>query len=329
MPSRLENTPDKPTILVVEDNHIQAEITRDFLEKSNYGVLTASNGRSAIKTIKNEPVDLILLDLLLPDLSGNEICRWLKQDDKSKGIPVIMLTAMDSVTDKVAGLEAGADDYLPKPYSEIELNARIYAALRTKALRKEIERKNNELIRKNKLMEDLLHKVQMLSVTDPLTELYNRRFLEESITKELRRRTRFGSPFAILMIDLDRFKSVNDEYGHKIGDSVLVELARRLKRALRELDVLARWGGEEFMALLPGTDKEGALLCARRLLETVSERKFEHLDRPITISVGICQAGSKTDTIEKLINSADSALYRAKENGRNRMEICSDDDMEC
>ena len=131
----------KAKILLVEDSKVQAGLVRDFLEKTGYEVIWAENGKSAIKTAKTMSVDIILLDLMLPDISGNEVCRWLKLNDNTRGIPIIMLTAKDAITDKVAGLEAGADDYLPKPYNEIELNARIYASLRTKALQDELRQK--------------------------------------------------------------------------------------------------------------------------------------------------------------------------------------------
>ena len=135
----------KATILLVEDDKVQAKVTKDSLESFGYDVITATDGKSAIKSAKTQKVDIIVLDLILPDINGNEVSRWLKVNPDTKGIPIIMLTVRNSMTEKVAGLEAGADDYLPKPYDEIELNARIYACLRTKALQDELREKNRQL----------------------------------------------------------------------------------------------------------------------------------------------------------------------------------------
>jgi DNA-binding response OmpR family regulator len=144
----------KAKILLVEDSKVQAGEVKSFLEKAGYEVIWVEDGKAAIKSAKTQKIDIILLDLVLPDISGNEVCRWLKLNEGTKGIPIIMLTVKGEVVDKVAGLEAGADDYLPKPYSEVELNARIYASLRTKALQ-------DELRQKNKQLEELLKQVEI------------------------------------------------------------------------------------------------------------------------------------------------------------------------
>ena len=179
----------KARILVVEDSITQAEVTKEFLEKSGYEVTSVHDGKSAIKAVKTRPVDLILLDLILPDINGKEVCRWLKLNADSRSIPIIMLTVKDSLEDMVSGIEAGADDYLPKPYNEIELNAKIYAVLRTKALQ-------DELRQKNKQMEELLARVEFLAVTDPLTGLFNRRRLEAVLEDEWRAVKRYKSPMS-------------------------------------------------------------------------------------------------------------------------------------
>ena len=174
----------KAKILLVEDDKLQAKVTRNYLEAMGYKVFWAENGKNALKIAKTKPVEVILLDLVLPDIDGGEVCRWLKTDNNTKSIPIIMLTVKGATADKVSGLEAGANDYLPKPYSEIELNARIYACLRTKSLQDELEVKNKEL-------EAALSKLEFLAVTDPLTELYNRRHFETIIEKEFIRTTRY------------------------------------------------------------------------------------------------------------------------------------------
>lgn len=276
------------------------------------------NAKAAIKEATSQPFDVILLDLVLPDMSGNEVCRWLKLDSHTKGIPIVMLTSKDSIPDKVSGLEAGADDYLPKPYNELELNARIYACLRTKTLQDELRQKNRQL-------EELLVKVELLSITDPLTEIYNRRHFETIMKKEFARVIRYNIPLTCLMIDVDYFKRINDTYGHQTGDSVLKEIAQIISDNLRkEIDTVARWGGEEFIVLLPETKKEHALNPASRICKIISEHKFSDIasDERITVSIGIASAPDPfIDNSEKFTRAADNALYEAKEKGRNRIEI--------
>lgn len=302
-------------ILLVEDDKLQAKAAKDFLEDSGYEVIWAEDGKSAIKMAKTQPVDLILLDLVLPDLDGNEVCRWLKHDKDTRGIPVIILTVKGSTMEKVAGLEAGGDDYLPKPYSEIELNARIYACLRTKALQDELRDKNRQL-------EEVLLKVEALAITDPLTNLFNRRHFETVIEKEFSRTIRYQSSTSCLMIDIDYFKKINDEYGHHAGDLVLKEMAKIIKSSVREIDTVARWGGEEFIVLLPATKREDALQAASRILTAASSHKFSGIPVQITISIGIASVPDPSiDTTEKLIHASDVALYEAKTKGRNRIEV--------
>ena len=165
-------------ILLVEDSDLQARTAIKFLEKEGHEVQWAKDGKAAINLIKSYPIDIVLLDLVLPDMTGNQICRWLKLNEDTKGIPIIMLTVKSEVNDKVAGLEAGADDYLPKPYNEIELNARIYACLRTKSLQDDLRQKNVQL-------EELLKKVAVFASTDYLTGLYNRRQFEILLKKNI------------------------------------------------------------------------------------------------------------------------------------------------
>ena len=306
----------KAKILLVEDSKSQAEVAKTFLEGQGYEVLWVEDGKSAIKSAKTQPVDLILLDLVLPDISGNEVCRWLKVNQDTRGIPIIMLTVKGATTDKVTSLEAGADDYLPKPYNEIELNARIYASLRTKALQDELRLKNRQL-------EEMLERVEFLALTDPLTELFNRRHFERVLENEFGRTVRYKSPLTCMMLDIDNFKRINDQFGHRAGDSVIREIAQTIRRCVRETDTVARWGGEEFVMLLPETVKENALQLGLRLLKTIAERPFPEIpDQRVTVSIGI--AGLPDPTIEngeKLLNASDIALYEAKEKGRNRAEV--------
>jgi len=306
----------KAKILFVEDSKTQAKAIKDFLLRMGYEVIWVEDGKSAINIAKSQSLDIILLDLILPDINGDEVCRWLKLNQSTRGVPIIMLTVKSSIPDKVTGLEAGADDYVPKPFDEIELNARIYACLRTKALQDELRQKNRQL-------EELLEKVELLAITDPLTELYNRRRFETALENEFKRTQRYKSPLACLMLDIDYFKKINDEYGHQVGDSVLQEIAKIIKKTFREIDIAARWGGEEFVVLLPQTQQDAAIQSASRILEKISNHRFLRIpDKKITVSIGIASVpNSSVDTGEKLVNASDLAMYEAKKKGRNRIEV--------
>ena len=307
----------KARILLVEDDPIQAKVAKEYLEASGYEVIWVDNGKSAIKVAKTQTIDLILLDMILPDFDGNEVCRWLKLNKDTKGIPIIIISVKGSTEEKVTGLEAGAEDYLPKPYSEIELNARIYACLRTKALQDELRVKNRQL-------EEVLLKVEQLAITDPLTELYNRRRFEAVIESEIKRTMRYQTSNSCIMIDIDYFKKINDDYGHHIGDLVLKETANIIKSCVREIDTVARWGGEEFIVLLPETKKEEALKVAQRILNAIASHSFTHITRQMTVSIGLAGVPDPSiDSAEKLINASDVALYEAKQKGRNRIEVGS------
>ncbi len=305
----------KATILLVEDNKGQADLIASYLTKNGYEVVTVEDGISAFKIAKTSSFDLILLDRVLPDMDGSEVCRWLKLDQRTRDIPVIMLTVKDAMADKVTGLEAGADDYLPKPFDEAELNARIFARLRAKIQQDDLKKKNVQL-------EDMLTRVESLAIMDPLTGLYNRRRFESLLGNEFKRSTRYQSPLSCMLIDIDHFKAVNDTFGHQIGDVVLKEVANLIQSTLREVDTAARWGGEEFIVLSPNTSQENALKASARILKAVEGHGFSGIgDRRITVSIGVAGIPHpEISTQERLVHAADLALYEAKKKGRNRVE---------
>ena len=305
-------------ILLIEDNPLQAKQTREVLERAGYQVTVAENGATGFKQAKSQRIDLILLDVVLPDFSGEQICQWLKRDDSTRAIPVIMLTAKSSTEDKVAGLEIGADDYVAKPFVEQELLARISVSLRIKSLQDDLRGKNNQL-------ENLLREVEQKAITDAGTGLFNRRHFYELLDKEFNRAKRYNEPLTCLMLDIDHFKSINDTYGHQIGDTVLSEIASILKGTIRLIEIAARYGGEEFVFLFPKTSPKEAMKPAARIHENISTHHFKGLpqDRVITVSIGI--AGLPDPLIvtkDDLIKCSDFALYKAKRAGRNRIELC-------
>jgi diguanylate cyclase (GGDEF)-like protein len=305
----------KATILLVEDNKAQADVILSFLGKNGYEVFWVEDGISAIKTARTKKIDIVLLDLVLPDIDGNEVCRWMKMDHNTRSIPIIMLTAKDTVIDKVTSLEAGADDYLPKPFDENELNARIYVRLRTKIQEDELKQKNRQL-------EDMLTRVEALAIMDSLTGLYNRRRFEVVLDGEFKRAARYRNPLSCLMIDIDYFKRVNDSCGHQGGDTVLREMAQLIQATIREVDTPARWGGEEFIVLSPNTLKEKANLAATRILDAVAQHTFSGVKGgKITVSIGVAGIPDHSiDDKDKLVHAADLAMYEAKKKGRNRVE---------
>jgi two-component system, cell cycle response regulator len=295
-------------ILVVDDNQDNIEIIATRLRFRGYEILEASDGAQALMHVRENAPDLILLDVMLPDIDGYEISRRIKGADDLPFIPIILVTARDSTQDKVAGLDAGADDYLTKPINFPELEARVRSMLRIKRLQDELEEKNRELER--------------LSISDGLTGLYNHRHIHGLIHEEYERVERTHDCMSVAMFDLDRFKGVNDTYGHPAGDRVLVELADILRESARDIDRLGRYGGEEFIALLPETCVEDATVFVERVRREVARRHFDvGRDEPLrmTLSAGVATYPHElVEGVETLVRLADEALYTAKAAGRNR-----------
>jgi two-component system, cell cycle response regulator len=302
-------------ILVVDDNQDNIEIIATRLRFRGYEILEASDGSQALQLVRERAPDLILLDVMLPDIDGYEISRRIKGADDLPFIPIILVTARDSTQDKVAGLDAGADDYLTKPINFPELEARVRSMLRIKRLQDELEEKNRELER--------------LSISDGLTGLFNHRHIHGLLAEEFERVARTKDCMSVAMFDLDRFKAVNDTHGHQAGDRVLVELADILRETARDIDRLGRYGGEEFIALLPETCIEDATVFVERVRREVARRPFDiGRDDPLnmTLSAGVATfPHDMIDSVETLVRLADEALYAAKHGGRNR--VCRFDEV--
>lgn len=295
-------------ILIAEDDANIAELVKIILEAKGYITLWSKDGREALKMAEENLPDLILLDVMMPKLNGYEVLKLLKENESLQHIPVIFLTVKGETDSKVVGLRMGGHDYITKPFDLDELIARVEAALRIKGEHDHLREVNQRL--------------SELSMTDPLTSLYNRRYLMERFHEEVERARRYKYPLACLMLDIDNFKSINDTYGHLQGDQILQQIAVIMKNSNRVVDIIARYGGEEFLLILPQTDLGGAKVVGERLCKLISETRFirNDPDQLVTISLGASAfASDNVGTKEELLKSADDALLEAKRQGKNRL----------
>jgi diguanylate cyclase (GGDEF)-like protein len=284
-------------ILIIDDSPDALAVAKARLANEGHEILCAGGGVEGLQTAAREKPDLILLDLDMPDLDGFEVCRRLKADADLCMIPVIFLSGSGGPEERVQGLDAGAVDFVTKPFDAFELRARVNAALRTKQ------------------MQDLL--IQHAKI-DPLTGLPNRRALDERLQQEWARLLRHGGNLSVIMADIDHFKNVNDRFGHPAGDEVLRHVARMLAAGCRESDVPARYGGEEFVVITPETSLSDAAKFADRLRVSICVQPLMVQGRAleITVSFGVADNEGLTSP-EELVQMADDALYRAKSAGRN------------
>jgi two-component system, cell cycle response regulator len=309
-------------ILVVDDQADNVELLRARLDARGYRVTTAYGGAEGLEAVRRDPPDLILLDVMMPVMDGKEVARQIKADSRLPFIPIIMQTALDSTEDRVEGLDAGADDYITKPINFAELEARIRSMLRIKALQDDLEIRERQLAEMN-------DRLRRMAETDGLTGVDNRRYLEERLHEMFEHSIRLYEPIACVMCDIDHFKSVNDTHGHQAGDAVLREFAQLLRDHAREIDRVGRYGGEEFVVLLPGTELDKGVVFAERLRHAVEEHIFSFDGGTVrrTMSCGIASwPHSDIRKEDDLLRAADDALYVAKELGRNRVVRFGDED---
>ncbi len=287
------------TIMIVDDTKDNINILRQFLAKFGFKTTVAFNGEMALDLIPKLKPDLILLDIMMPGIDGYEVCIRLKKDAELKNIPVIFITARGDTKDVVEGFEAGAIDFIMKPFRLEEVYARVKTHLTLSAA---------------------LKKLTLDNETDPLTGLFNRRAFLEKIENEAIRFKRNQKPFSILFGDIDLFKKINDTYGHSAGDAILVNISSILNTEKREIDQVARWGGEEFLVLLPETNLKGAVLSGNKIRKSISAKPVIHEGQEIhvTMSFGVSEYNGETP-IEKTIDLADQRLYLAKNSGRNKV----------
>lgn len=292
------------TVLIVDDSPVQRRVLSRYLQGQNLEIVTAASGEEALEAALRNPPDLVLLDLVLPGMDGFQVCRRLKSSPETADVPVVFITSQGSQEEKILGLECGADDFLVKPVDQRELLVRT-----------------GTLLRRKQLLDALVAQASR----DPLTGLYNRRTLASDLERELSRARRYRLPVGLIMLDVDFFKQYNDNNGHPAGDEVLRQVASLLTAHTRQADLVCRYGGEEFVVLLPQTDLKGAAAAAEKLRAGVEEHPFPYGESQpggrLTVSLGVAAYPEHGDTGEELLRAADLALYRAKKSGRNRCAL--------
>ncbi|RQD70502.1 MAG: PleD family two-component system response regulator [Tindallia sp. MSAO_Bac2] len=302
----MQTNDKQQTILIVDDSPVNIQMLGQLL-KGEGQVKVATDGKTALNIAASEdPPDLILLDVMMPEIDGYKICEILKASDSTKDIPIIFVTAMSQQEDEAKGLELGAIDYITKPYNASIVKARVRNHLELKHYR------------------DLLRDASLI---DGLTGIPNRRRFDEALKTEWKRAFRDGQPVSVLMADIDYFKRYNDRYGHLEGDECLRKVAECLQKTLkRPGDLAARYGGEEFVGIMPATNADGAFKIAETYREAVKELKIQHdeslISDYVTISIGVATMMPSSEAgAEKLVERADRSLYEAKEAGRNRVSV--------
>jgi diguanylate cyclase (GGDEF)-like protein len=262
--------PKKNKILVVDDVPVNVQLLTTYLTSVGYEVVTARDGQEALDQVAATLPDLILLDVMMPKLNGFEVCERLKSDSTTRIIPVIMVTALNEIEDKIKATESGADDFVSKPFNKLELLTRVKSLLRIKQLHDELSAKVREL-------ELARERLRQLAITDGLTGLYNHRYFKEHLEQELYRASRHQSRVSVVMVDIDHFKKFNDTYGHPAGDAILRAIGRLLKENIRKIDLAARYGGEEFCLVLVETPKAAAIVVAEKVRRLVEVHPFDLL----------------------------------------------------
>ncbi|MBX7151743.1 diguanylate cyclase [bacterium] len=293
----------RPRILVVEDDPSVRNMIIDFLGKRNFEIYEGKTGEQGLELATTEKPDVILTDLIMPGLDGLEMIRQLRQQPGTMLIPIIVLTAINSLDTKINVFRAGGDGLLIKPFDLQEMQVRIERAIQ------------------------ISRNFMKLTYIDALTAVYNRRLFDERLPIEINRTKRYTQPLSLVMIDIDFFKSFNDTYGHRAGDFVLSAIGQHLRKSLRTQDFVCRYGGEEFAIIMPMTKGSDAAMVMSRIRADLQERYFyspyDDMDFNVHISVGVAQYPDDAADYDSLVRAADDALYEAKNTGRNKVVIYS------
>jgi diguanylate cyclase (GGDEF)-like protein len=293
----------RPCLLLVDDESYNLELLADAF-RDEYELLSANEGAAAVEIASKRMPDMILLDVRMPGMDGYEVCRRLKREHRTSGIAVIFITGLTDVVDETKGLELGAVDYVGKPINATTVRARVGNQMRLKRAQDELTR---------------------LAATDPLTGLANRRRFDETLAYEYARHVRSGTEFSLILMDIDYFKSFNDNYGHVCGDECLRKVAQVIVGVMsRATDLVARFGGEEFVFLLPETDLNGAFVFGEKIRKSISDLALPHhfssVANHVTVSLGVISVWQLPGrSISNIVAQADAQLYAAKAGGRNRV----------
>lgn len=300
-------------ILIAEDDAVSRRLLQRTLENWGHSVIVAKDGEEAWRLYQEQRARLVITDWLMPNLDGPGLCQRITAGSSESHDPayVIMLTSRDSTDDLAAGMFAGANDFIAKPFHQEELRARLRSGERILALQEQLLLAHEQM--------------RQLAMTDPLTQLYNRRAMLDFLRRDEDRMRRERRPLGVVMLDLDHFKAVNDRYGHGIGDEVLKSVAEHLNSCVRGGDYVGRWGGEEFLLALPGADPIQCAEVAERCRSLIAAQRHRLESGEVlnmTASFGSASTeGIERDDVATLIQNADKALYWAKEAGRNRVKI--------
>ncbi len=305
-------------ILIADDDPVSCRLLEKLLSKWGYHAITAHSGTEAWQVLQGEDAPrLALLDWMMPGMDGLEICRRVRGRSSQPYVYIMLLTANDKVGNLVEGLESGADDYLTKPFHPQELRARLRVGLR--------------MIELESSLVEARERLQFKASHDALTSIWNRGAIIELLERELSRSRREGGSVGILLADVDHFKNINDTWGHLVGDEVLRAVTGRLKSEVRSYDAVGRYGGEEFLILLPGCDRTKLETKAEQLRRTAERSPIESSAGPVPVTIsigGIASAECPHCELSKLLRATDTALYRAKVAGRNRAELAGISDIE-
>ncbi len=293
-------------IVVADDDRITRDLLASILSSHGFKVETVVDGQEAVERVARGGVDLVLLDIMMPRLSGLEACRLLKGMTSDTFLPVVLVTVKTDTASRVEGLKIGADDYVCKPFDDQELIARVEAMLRIKKLHDHVAKARARLAE--------------LSIHDELTGLYNYRYLHERLSEEFKRAERYHDPLSCIVLDIDRLQALNAVGGRPLGDLIIKGVAKAITNSVREVDVVSRFGGEEFLIVLPSTHFAGAVTVAERIWREVGAARFEDSAHRATISVGVALYPSRdVRTKDALLRAADTALAQAKRDGGNRI----------
>lgn len=313
-------------ILAVDDDAVSLKMLVHSLTRDGHMVMTARNGKEALGLALQHNPQMVVTDWVMPELDGIDVCKALRRSSEGVATYILLLTGREEEDRVVEAFDAGADEYVCKPFNARVLLARVRAGQRMIELREQVERDKQDRARQVAEMAVLNRRLQAAALTDVLTELHNRRYAMKRLEQELENARRSGSALAVIMIDLDKFKSINDEHGHDVGDAVLRETADVLRLTTRRGDVVTRLGGEEFLVICPGSDVSRATLLAERIRSAVEQHMLRHgsFQGYVTVSAGVAALENHDQTLDSLLKVADRRVYAAKAAGRNR--VSSDDE---